>query len=428
FDFCETYVLVQDNMNHCGGGAGAGSIAGLITTENRESVEGVSVQLSGQASQVNMTNVQGVYRFLSLLEGHDYSITPVKDNGYLNGVSTFDLVLISKHILGVEPITSPYKLIAADVNNSRNISILDLIALRKLILSVDTEFTNNTSWRFVDASYNFPNPTNPWSQAFPEVKNINDLVGEFANANFIAIKIGDIDGNARLTSIAGTEVRNIAGDFNFQVADAQLVSGNEYTVDFRAADVASILGYQGTLTFDRNAVELVDIIAGVATAENFGLRFVEQGVITTSWNGAATANDVLFSLVVRAKTDVALSNVLGISSRYTVAEAYNTNSELMNVGIQFNSGTIANAGFELYQNTPNPFKGQTLIGFNLPEAGDATITVSDITGRVIKLVRGNYAQGYNQVTLNSSDLPTGVLTYTLESGSFIATKKMVVVE
>ncbi|HMO40399.1 MAG TPA: T9SS type A sorting domain-containing protein, partial [Saprospiraceae bacterium] len=287
---------------------------------------------------------------------------------------------------------------------------------------------NNTSWRFVDASYNFPDPTNPWSQPFPEVKNINNLAEALINANFIAIKIGDIDGNARTSSIAGTEVRTFKGDFNFQVADAQLVSGNEYTVDFRAADVASILGYQGTLTFDRNAVELVDIIAGVATAENFGLRFVEQGVITTSWNGAATANDVLFSLVVRAKTDVALSNVLGISSRYTVAEAYNTNSELMNVGIQFNSGTIANAGFELYQNTPNPFKGQTLIGFNLPEAGDATITVSDITGRVIKLVRGNYAQGYNQVTLNSSDLPTGVLTYTLESGAFTATRKMIITD
>nr|HMP26253.1 T9SS type A sorting domain-containing protein [Saprospiraceae bacterium] len=424
FDFCETYVLVQDNMNHCGE-VNPGVIAGIIKTAWQDPVEQVTVQLSGQRSGTHITNAEGTYSFVSLRLGHDYTVTPFKDGDYLNGVSTFDIVLITRHILAIQQFSSPYQYIAADANNSGSVSILDLIALRKLILSVDLELANNTSWRFVDASYNFPDPTNPWSQPFPEVKNINNLAEALINANFIAIKIGDIDGNARTSSIAGTEVRNIAGDFNFQVADAQLVSGNEYTVDFRAADVASILGYQGTLTFDRNAVELVDIIAGVATAENFGLRFVEQGVITTSWNGAATANDVLFSLVVRAKTDVALSNVLGISSRYTVAEAYNTNSELMNVGIQFNSGTIANAGFELYQNTPNPFKGQTLIGFNLPEAGDATITVSDITGRVIKLVRGNYAQGYNQVTLNSSDLPTGVLTYTLESGEYTATRKMV---
>jgi len=429
FDFCETYTLVQDNMfDLCGGEAGPGTIAGLISTEDQEAVEGVTVQLSGQASQMNVTNVQGAYSFNNLQEGHDYSITPARDNGYLNGVSTFDLVLISKHILGVEPLNTPYKMIAADVDNSERITILDLIELRKLILSVDTEFSNNTSWRFVDGTYSFPQATNPWFEDFPEVKNINDLQGPVANANFVAVKVGDIDGNARPSAIAGTEVRDIKGDFNFQVADEQLAAGNEYTVDFRASDIADIQGFQGTLTFDASKVALVDIVAGVATADNFGLTFVEEGVITTSWNGEANADEVLFSLVLRANTDVELSNVLGVSSRYTVAEAYNQDDELMNVGIEFSNGTIASADFALYQNQPNPFKGQTMIGFNLPTAGDATITISDVTGKVVKLVRGNYAKGYNQVTLNSSDLPAGVLTYTLETEGFTATKKMVVVK
>jgi len=123
-----------------------------------------------------------------------------------------------------------------------------------------------------------------------------------------------------------------------------------------------------------------------------------------------------------------LSKVLGVSSRYTAAEAYNQASELMNVAIQFNTGDVVAAGFELYQNTPNPFKGQTVIGFNLPSAADATITISDITGKVVKLIRGSYAKGFNQEVLNSADLPTGVLTYTLQSGEFTATKKMVVIE
>ncbi|MDX1940407.1 MAG: T9SS type A sorting domain-containing protein, partial [Saprospiraceae bacterium] len=61
-------------------------------------------------------------------------------------------------------------------------------------------------------------------------------------------------------------------------------------------------------------------------------------------------------------------------------------------------------------------------------AADATISISDVTGKTIKLIRGSYAKGYNQITLNRSELPTGVLTYTLESGEFTATKKMVVVE
>ncbi|MBK7869796.1 MAG: T9SS type A sorting domain-containing protein [Saprospiraceae bacterium] len=260
------------------------------------------------------------------------------------------------------------------------------------------------------------------------MKNINDLAGAINNANFVAVKVGDIDGNARLSSVAGTEVRNINSTFNFQVADAQLVAGNEYTVDFRAADIAAIQGFQGTLTFDAKAVELVDILPGVAGEENFGLRFANEGVITTSWNGEATGNEVIFSLVFRAKADTQLSKTLGVSSRYTVAEAYNQSSELMNVAIQFNTGAVVSAGFELYQNTPNPFKASTVIGFNLPEAAEATITISDVTGKVIRIISNEYAKGRNQITLERSQLPTGVLTYTLESGKFTATKKMVVVE
>ena len=117
---------------------------------------------------------------------------PQRDGDYLNGVSTFDLVLISKHILGVQPLGSPYKMIAADVNNSRSITTLDLIQLRKLILSIDTEFQNNTSWRFVDAGYVFPNPANPWFEDFAEVVNINDLPGTgINNADFVAVKVGE---------------------------------------------------------------------------------------------------------------------------------------------------------------------------------------------------------------------------------------------
>jgi hypothetical protein len=87
------------------------------------------------------------------------------------------------------------------------------------------------------------------------------------------------------------------------------------------------------------------------------------------------------------------------------------------------------AGFELKQNTPNPFAGETVVGFNLPVAGDATLTIQDVTGRTLRVIKGAYAQGYNQVILKSNDLKaTGVLYYTLESGEFRATRKMVVLE
>jgi hypothetical protein len=69
-------------------------------------------------------------------------------------------------------------MIAADANNSQTITTSDIIMLRRLILSIVDDLPNNTSWRFVPASYSFPVPTNPWFEQFPEVININDLAGQ----------------------------------------------------------------------------------------------------------------------------------------------------------------------------------------------------------------------------------------------------------
>jgi hypothetical protein len=371
------------------------------------------------------TAEDGLYGFSNLLTGYDYTVTPSLDRDYLNGVSTFDLVLISKHILGVKPLGTPYKMIAADVNNSKSITTLDLIALRKLILSVETKFSNNTSWRFVRADYRFPNAANPWSEEFPEVRNVNDLQGDI-KADFMAVKIGDVNNNAVANGLQSVDGRGVAGTLELSLSDLEMKAGEEYTVEFTAADIATVQGYQFTLNFDRSAVEVIDVIEGVAKAENFAL-FADA--VTTSWNGEAAADQTLFSLVLRARTDAELSKVLGISSRLTRAEAYSNSDEVLDVALNFGQGTVARAGFELYQNTPNPFKGMTVIGFNLPEAGEATIKINDVTGRLLKVIRSDFAQGYNEVRLQSAELgAVGVLTYTLESAEFTATRKMIIIK
>ncbi|MEL7423546.1 MAG: T9SS type A sorting domain-containing protein, partial [Bacteroidota bacterium] len=403
---------------------GTGTLSGVITTENDETVEGVEVSVNG-GDQLMVTSVDGTFSF-TLDLGGDYTITPYLNAEPLNGVSTFDLVLMSKHILGVQSLDSPYKRIAADINRSSSISTLDMIQLRKLILNIDTEFQNNTSWRFVDASYDFPQVTNPWFEVFPELISENNLAGDVLDANFVGVKVGDVNGSVQANALANDD-RNLNGEFNFAVENGSLVAGNVYTVAFRGAEMNKISGFQGTLNL--NGVELVDIEYGVATAENFGMRYADQGMITTSWNGEATAEDVLFSLVVRATDNIELSDAISVNNRYTEAEAYG-NGNTMNVGVVFSSGEVVGAGFEVYQNTPNPFRAETLIGFNLPEDTEVTLTVSDASGRTLTVLRGDYAAGYNTINLQKSQIQgaTGVLTYTISTDEFTATKTMVAVK
>jgi len=434
FDYCETKVLIQlgNDLVRCGGGSlgGDGNIAGLIVTEDSETVEDVEVQLSGLESKTMMTANDGHYGFGALEQGYDYSIQPYKDDGYLNGVSTFDLVLISKHILGVKLLDSPYKLIAADINNSASLTTLDLIQLRKMILGIDPFFRNNTSWRFVAADYEFMDPLNPWGEAFPEVYNINDLLDDRMNADFVAIKVGDVNSNAKANRFGSTRPRSAAAALYLNLEERELRAGDTYRVAFRSDQLADIEGCQFTLHFDASALSIADLEYGLATEEHLGLRFLDEGALTASWNptGAATSGEVLFTLVFRALKSGRLSEQLHLSSRITNAEAYDRAGALMEVGLRF-SGKEAGDTFELYQNYPNPFSEKTLISFLLPEAARATVRIQDLNGRVLKAIERDFDRGYNELRIERHELPArGVLYYSLETGDYYATRKMIVLE
>ena len=192
-DFCKIGVEVQANNNACSNGS---LISGNVALNNGDQVALVKISLNTMNMNDSMvTDIDGTYRFENVPLGEDYSITPFKNENLLNGVTTFDLVVISRHILGVKPLDSPYKFIAADANNSGTVTTLDMVNIRKAILNITTSFPNNNSWRFVDKDFQFTNPINPIGEDFPEVININNLSADI-KADFIAIKIGDVNDSA----------------------------------------------------------------------------------------------------------------------------------------------------------------------------------------------------------------------------------------
>jgi hypothetical protein len=339
WDYCTVMVNVQPGADPCaqvGDPVERVAVAGLISTPEGNAVEGVNVNLSGQLSNTLTTGEGGDYMFGNLESGYDYTITPSHDANAMNGVSTFDLVLISKHILGVEALDSPYKLLAADVNNSQSVTTLDLIQIRKLILSIDTEFSNKSSWTFVRKDYVFPDPSNPWAEQTPSIINMNNLEEDYLTGDFVAIKNGDVNGSAIANSRMAAP-RNVVGMFNVRTQDVAMKTGNEYTLSFTADELAQIQGYQFTLNFDNSVLELVDINYGVAKEDNFGLTHLNEGVITTSWNkmsGSQRLPQTLFSMVVRAKSDAMLSELMSIGSRYTNAEAYGANGRAVGCSLE----------------------------------------------------------------------------------------------
>ncbi len=216
-DYCTTFIVIDDNANVCDQGAGVG---GVIHTESQEAVAQATVTLTnpvnGQVMNTFMTDQNGIYHFLNPLFG--YKITALRNDDHKNGVSTLDLVLIQKHLLGLKPLNSPYKLIAADANNSGSVSALDLIEIRKLILGLYSEFPKNTSWRFVDASYDFPNPSQPWP--FDEIVDVDALT---MGHDFVGVKVGDVNGNV-VANATQVQTRNAKGLLEFSTSLQDVVT------------------------------------------------------------------------------------------------------------------------------------------------------------------------------------------------------------
>ncbi|MCG8330322.1 MAG: T9SS type A sorting domain-containing protein [Chitinophagales bacterium] len=134
--------------------------------------------------------------------GTGYTLIPSKDDA-ANGVTTYDLLRIALHITGTFPLDSPYKLIAADINNSGTITTIDVLLLRKRILGIVDETDELPYWRFVLADFVFPDPQNPWLTVFPEVYDIS-LLEVDEKADFVAIPIGDV--NLDGSPLVGNEV------------------------------------------------------------------------------------------------------------------------------------------------------------------------------------------------------------------------------
>jgi hypothetical protein len=404
-----------------------GTITGNVSTETADNVLNVEVKLSGSTLLPINTNQSGMYTFPAMPVGSNYQVVPAKIDDIKNGVSTLDLVEIQKHLLGMSLLPTPYKMIAADANNNESISAVDLIEIRRLILGISQEFPNNSSWRFVDKTYVFPDPYNPWMQDWPEAHNLNPLATGIHHADFFGIKVGDVNNSvkANATSI----LPRSAGLMELVMDERKITAGEVIEVPVYTAEAITIEGMQMSLDLT-SGLELTGVKAGLldVTEENFG--WIQQRILTSSWNKAGGVelkpNAPLFTLVLKATQSTTLSKSVSMVSAPTNPEAYTLESDIMDVNLQFR-GVETEYTFELLQNEPNPFNGATQIGFVIPESGEAQLTLFDITGREIynQVISAN--KGLNRVEVRKEQFSAqGIVYYQIQFQGYTATKKMLV--
>lgn len=438
--------IMQDDvfaaMNHedvptCQAVTPTATIEGSLTTENGQPIGNVKVELFNGYTMMPhyMTFNDGIFHFVDLATCYDYSVIPYRNDDADAGVTTYDLIQIQRHILNIDLLDSPFKLIAADANHSGHISTADLIEIRRVILHASNSFPYNTTWRFVPSGHTFQNPDDPLFERLPE-SVMFDMLSQQSSTAFTGIKIGDVDNSVDLLVSGQEAASRTQRPYIYLFTEEQRLKA-EQVVEipiYGEEAFKEIYGYQFTLNLSAEDLDFIEVLPGAGvdvSPSNFNWM-EEVHALTFSWDGDLSTYDSspLFYIVAKVKNDGVLSNMISLNSRYAKAEAYHSNSGVNNLGLRLTKGDeqiSATDKYELYQNTPNPVLNETVIGFYLPEASSGILTVTTVSGKEIVNTPFEGQQGMNTILVNASQLPEvpGVYLYTIRTDFGQLSRKLI---
>jgi hypothetical protein len=167
-----------------------------------------------------------------------------------------------------------------------------------------------------------------------------------------------------------------------------------FGVSFAAMDTGTAVGGNGTIIHTSNSgTTWVNQLSGTSQILN-GVSFINTNVGFAVGNGGT----------ILSTTNGGLSGINNISNEVPL-------------------------NFSLKQNYPNPFNPSTVIRFQMPEAGQASLKVYDAMGREVQtLVNERLNAGIYETKFEGSGLTSGVYFYKLITNGFTETKKMLMIK
>ena len=375
-------------------------ISGYVEREFGDPVGGVEMSWLGTPGGISLSQGDGLYQIF-VDPNSNAVVTPQKDGNPTQYLSTIDLITLQRHILQIDPFTSPYRIIAGDATFDDVVSTFDLVVLQSLIIGIIDDL-NGPIWRFIPASYTFDNPTNPFGEDFPEVKGYQGVVNAQTGEDWVAIKTGDV------AWTSGTRLANQSVQFNVHAVEDN--AGEQYLV-FTSANDTELKGYQMALSFDRN----ISVAEFIPSAELLGMsdlnfHMEDDFARTNYYNGegiAVSAGMELFRLRVNYSSDI--NNPLSVVEIYNQdrmrAEAYPTNSEMS--GITLGTSVETDDIWSVFKLSPVPAITDLMLELNTSDDMTVEFEIYNSNGQLMRSFDQNLYNGMNSVNLDIRDFAAG---------------------
>lgn len=436
--------------------------------------------------QDNLTDNDGLYETepCTLTGGALRKVLPDKEYGDpLNGVSTYDLVLISKDILDLEPFENPFQMIAADANNSGSISTFDIVTIRKVILGIESTYPAG-NWRYVprictetqsfiddfydgnpfDAIYSDPflSFTRHYKSAIGNIPNTDSWMDHLSLVttssvshnetawSFTGVKVGDVNCSANVDGFVPE-----SGNDEFTVPSGSathITAGAIKKIKVLASVAPDVAAWQFGARFAADSLTILDILPGntgaIFDAENFFYSAPNEpgnnnGVLRSLWyapDGDAVDLDgkVLFEVIVEADENIEqVGDVFELDNRVLDMKFYDEQGQAIDnvtLTIQIEDAVFGRRGASQSKPGSNleiaayplPFESELIFEFELPDEEVINLSLFDATGKLVSEVNGTLPAGQHQINLPEvKNCPSGLYFYSLKAGQCFASDKII---
>ncbi len=408
-------------------------ISGNIKDWQDRPIPNVSITATHPSIPIQVTGPDGTYDFPRIpADAVSCEINLSKNTRAVNGLGVQDIIGLQRHLLEYDTLETPYQWLAADVNLSESITISDLIAVRRVILFIDTIFTQTESWRFVPELHNFSDPLDPWLETVPWNGSCSDIEQAANILNFVAIKMGDVSGDANPNLLQSGDTREL---HRFTIQDQRLEAGEEYSFSIPSSDLKQVLGFACQLEFNPDLVSLENIEKGNHDASTFMVVDEINNKSAGIWTGFAGGLKkqsldqlpTVFTWKIKAKQSVYLSEAVRLSEKYSphvlmtdqdrkpLVLEFISNPSRLEMPVSLNA-TVA----------PNPFNGSTNILLKSDPLSYTQISVIDQFGKIVyqrEISPNNYRP---EIQLNDAIIKSsGIYWLIIQQGNKKIIKKLI---
>ncbi|WP_026231902.1 T9SS type A sorting domain-containing protein [Neolewinella persica] len=368
-----------------------------------------------------LTNNFGAYQIGGTV-GESYVLSASKDVDPRIGLSAIDLVIMQRHLLGIETFSNPFMRVAADINRDGFVDLTDFIQLRALILARREMYPVGSMWRFV--ADNWDGIGDP-----QETILLSELASCSFDHDFIGLRLGDLNdsygADAGAANGGRSNVKHTGRPVSLELNHQSFRAGELVTVAVNLPDVADYIGGQLALSWNTTTLEHLDQ-SSVELDDNGNIR-VGEDHLWLVW-GTALEEDRVMTLRFRALKDGLLAGNLFLAADLALnEEVYDQELGVHPLLLTWTEETITDnpgtgsdlqvlepgATSKLLGVLPNPARNFTRLGILLNKAQSVDVTITDLNGRVLKQGPSRAEAGEQWIRVDVAGWPTGVYLFNI---------------